>query len=225
MANLFLAPTRAFSTLAVTRRWLVPLMLCALGAVGYEATTSRYRMADLRDRIARDQTLSQEEVSRRLANIDAQRTPRVSYRQVAVGTGLLTTTHLLRVLGLTGILWLAVQLFPNTATFAKLFSGVSFIFLLAIPEQFLKALLINLMGSYQVYLGPAALLPVEWRGSPLYLALDHLDLFSIWMASLIVIALPILTGISRRKAAFTVVYLWLIWVLLAMLPMQLIQVD
>jgi hypothetical protein len=225
LVNIFLAPTRAFITLAVTRRWLLPLLLCAICAVAYEATTSRYRMADLKDRISHDPTLSQEEVSRRLGNIEAQRTTTISYRQLSLGATMLTVVQVIKTLALAGVLWLAVQFFPNVATYGKLFSASAFIFLATVPEQIFKALLIIAKGSYQVYLGPAALLPAEWHGSPLFLALDRLDFFSLWMAVLMAIALPILTGISKGKAAFTVGCLWVIWALLAMLPVRLIQID
>ena len=225
IANLFLTPTRSFTMLAATRRWMLPLLLCAICAVAFEATTSRYRMADLRDRISHDPTLSQEEVSRRLGNIEAQRMTTISYRQLAFGATMLTVVHVIKTLALAGILWLAVQFFPNTASYGKLFSASAFIFLVTVPELIFKALLIMAKGSYQVYLGPAALLPAEWHGSPLFLALDRLDFFSIWMAVLMAIALPILTGISKGKAAFTVGCLWFIWALLAMLPVRLIQID
>lgn len=223
--NLYLVPSRAFGTLAQSRRWFIPLLICALVAVGYEAATSRYRMIDLKDRISHDPTLSQEEVSRRLGNIEAQRTTTISYRQLSLGATLLTVVQVIKTLALAGILWLAVQFFANVATYGKLFSASAFIFLVTVPEQVLKPFLIMAKGSYQVHLGPAALLPVEWHGSPLFLALDRLDFFSIWMAVLMAIALPILSGISKGKAAFTVGCLWVIWALLAMLPVRLIQID
>jgi hypothetical protein len=225
VCNLFLSPSRAFATLALTRWWLIPLVICALVTVGYEAATSQYRMADMRDRISHDSTLTPQDVSRRLANIDAQGTTTISLQQLAIGSTVLTVRHVLKVLSLAGVLWLAVRIFTNSATYGKLLSTTSFVFLLAVPEQIVKALLITVKGSYQVFLGPAILLPAEWYGSPLFEALDRLDIFGIWMAALTAVALPMVSGISKRQAVVTVGCLWIVWLLLAMLPIRVLEIT
>ena len=92
-------------------------------------------------------------------------------------------------------------------------AACSFVFLVTVPEQLLKGALIVAKGSYRVFLGPAALLPAEWFESPLFNALNRADVFSLWMAILLVIALPAMAGISRTKATITVGYLWVLWLL------------
>jgi hypothetical protein len=220
--NLFLEPSRAFRALAQTRRWLIPILICSLVAVGYEAATSHYRMADLRDRISRDRTLSPDEVARRVGNIDAQRTTSISYPRLAFGATLLTAIHVAKVLAVAALLWFCVRLFHSTATFGQLFSGASFIFLVTVPEKVVLAILMMTKGSYQVYLGPAVLMDSD---SSLFTVLDRLDVFSIWMAVLIAVALPILTGISKRRAAVMVTCLWCGWLLLALIPVHLFQIN
>ncbi len=225
MFNVLTAPRQAFQTLARTRRWLIPIIVCALVSVGYEAVTSRYRMEDMKARISSDPTLSAEEVSRRIDNIEAQRTHGVSSLQLAMGTVLLSSLHAAKVLSLAALLWLAVQIGSNTATFGKLFSMTSFVFLVTVPEQLIKAGLIVAKESYQVHLGPAVFLPVELQSTALFRGLDRLDIFSIWMAILVALGLSVVAGVSKGRAALIVVCLWAFWAMWAMLPFNLIQIS
>ncbi len=223
--NLFFEPTKAFSTLAQTRRWLIPILVCSLVAVGYEAATSNHRMADMRDRISRDRTLSPDEAARRLGNIDAQRTTSISYSRLAFGTAVLTAMHVAKVLAVAALLWLCVRLFHSTATFVQLLSGVSFIFLVTVPEKIVLGILTLVKGSFGIYLGPAVLMAADRGTSLVFDMLDRLDIFSIWMAVLMVIALPIMTGISKRLSVVIVVSLWAIWALSALLPIRIFQIT
>ncbi|MEW5795273.1 MAG: YIP1 family protein [Candidatus Zixiibacteriota bacterium] len=225
IAYLFFEPSRAFRELSKTPRWLVPLVLCSLVAVGFEAATSRYRMADLKERISNDSTLSPQEVSRRLHNIDAQRTTSISYTKVALGAAILTGINVMKVIAVSTILLLSTLSLRERASFKQLFSAVSFIFLVTIPEKIIVAALMVVKGSYDVQLGPAAFVSGESEGSLLITVLERLDIFSIWIAILMVTALPIVTGISKRRAAVVVCCLWAGWLLLAMLPIKLIDIN
>jgi hypothetical protein len=129
------------------------------------------------------------------------------------------------VIAVAAILWLSTMSLRNKATFGHLFYATSFIFLVTVPERLMVAVLMHIKGSYNVYLGPAALMNGEGDGSVLFRALERLDIFSIWMAVLMVIALPIMTGISKRRAAVTVGCIWAAWLLLGMLPMRFIDIS
>ena len=68
----------------------------------------------------------------------------------------------------------------------------------------------------KIYLGAATLLPVEWEYSPLFYLCEKLNVFSIWMVVLLIIALPIVTRISKKKSIIMIGYLWGIWLMLSL---------
>jgi len=213
MGNLFVNPGRAFESLARVPRWFIPFLLCALAAVVFEVGSAKYRMADRKERIQHDTTLSQEEIQRRIGNIDAQRTTSISAKQLSFGVAVLTVAHGAKLFAMALVFWLALQLYSSRVRFPQILAVCSFIFLVTILERIMKMLLILAKGSYGVFLGPAVLLPQKWFGSPLFKILDRLDVFSLWMAVLLTIALVKVASLSRSKAVMTVGYLWVLWLL------------
>ncbi|MBI5868234.1 MAG: YIP1 family protein [candidate division Zixibacteria bacterium] len=213
LLTLFWSPSTAFHTLREKRWWFVPFLLCAATAVLFEFATSHYRMEDLKQDIKSDPSYSSEEVGRRLANIERQATGGVSLWQLGLATTTLAAGHAAKMFGLALVVWLPLQLYATRITYMTIVSVCSFIFLIKIPEALLSGLLIRLKGTTRVFLGPAALLPSDWFGSPLFSLLERLDIFSIWMAILLAMALPIVAELPRKKATMIVVYLWVVWLL------------
>ena len=80
-------------------------------------------------------------------------------------------------------------------------------------------------GSAKVYLRLAIVLPSGWKGSPLFNLCGKLDVFSLWMVALLVIALPLATGISKKKAVLTIGYLWGVWLLASMFLSGLVRIS
>ncbi len=223
--DLFVAPSRAFHSLLVKPRWLIPFVLCVTSALIYEAATSRYRMEEIKESIRSDPTIPADQARRRLENIDSQRTHGVSLNRLAIGAAVMTAAHAVNVFGLALILWLALQLYSTRVAYMTLVAGCSFIFLLKIVEALIKIPLILAKESTQVYLGPVVILPPEWIGSPLFNLLDRIDLFDLWTVALLAICFPILAGISRKKAVLTVGYLWSIWLLGGMFLGNIVRVN
>lgn len=211
--NLFIAPARAFRSLAIKPRWLVPLLLCAAAGLYYEASVSKYRMEELKMSIRADPTIPADQAQKRLANIDAQRTHGVSISRLAYGASVLTLAQGVKVFGLAFVLWLALQLYSGRIRYMALVAGCSFVFMIGAVASLIRIPLIIARESTRVFLGPAVLLPSEWFGSPLFNLLDRLDLFDLWTVLLLILALPILTGMSKGKAGLTVAYLWGIWLI------------
>lgn len=225
IANLFLSPGRAFASLAARPRWLLPFIMCSLLAITFEAATAKYRMADLRESIRQDASLSQDEIERRTGNIDAQRTSSISLRQVAFGTVLLTVLQGIKLFGMAFVIWLSLQFYPRNTGFMKVVSICSFVFLIAAFEQTLRIPLIIAKGSCRIFLGPAVFLPYEWSGSPLFNLFERLDIFSLWIVVLLGIALVKVAGLSRAKAIMTTGYLYVLWLLEGLLFGNLVQVG
>ncbi len=213
LLTLFWSPSTAFQTLREKRWWFVPFLLCVATAILFELATSRYRMEDLKQEIKSDPSYSAEEVGRRLGNIDRQATAGVSLWKLGLATTVLTAGHAFKLFGLALVVWLPLQLYATRITYMTIVSVCSFIFLIKIPEALLSGLLIRLKETTRVFLGPASLLPPDSYRSPLFHVLDRLDVFSIWMAILLAMALPIVAELPRKKAAQLVAYLWIAWLL------------
>lgn len=225
MVNLFGAPPRAFLALRARRWWVMPFLLCVATAVLFQLATARYRMQDLKQEIRANPSYSSEEVGRRIANIDRQATSGVSLRQLALATGFLSAIHGVKLFGLALAIWLPLQLYSVTTTYMTIVSVCSFVFLIKIPEAVIAGVLTLLKGTARVFLGPAVVLPSEWFQSALFNALDRLDVFSLWIAILLVTALPIVAGLSRKKSALMVAYLWIVWVIAGALFGGLVRIS
>ncbi len=169
-------------------------------------------MEDFKQDIKSDPSYSSEEVGRRLANIDTQATAGASLWQLSLATTAVAT-QAAKLFGLALVVWLPLQLCATRITYMTIVSVCSFIFLIKIPEALLSGLLIRLKETTRVFLGPASLLPPDSYRSPLFHVLDRLDVFSIWMAILLAMALPIVAELPRKKAAQLVAYLWIAWLL------------
>jgi len=212
--NLFLAPTKTFASLAVKPRWLIPFILCVIVSFTYEATTNQFRMADIKEKLRTDPSISAEELQRRTDNIDAQAIHGFQIKALGIGVAILTTIQAFLLFGLTLIIWLALQLSFPKPKFISLLSLVSFTFLISLPEAVLKIPLIHLKETAKIYFSAAAFLPSAWEGSILFRFLDGLNIFSIWMVILLMIGIPLISEISRKRAIITISYLWLIWLIL-----------
>ncbi|MBI5868236.1 MAG: YIP1 family protein [candidate division Zixibacteria bacterium] len=212
LLTLFWSPSKAFRTLREKRWWFVPFLLCAATAILFAFATAHYRVEDFKQDIKSDPSYSSEEVGWRLVNIDAQTTAGVSTWQLTLATTAVAI-QAAKLFGLALVVWLALQRYATKITYMALVSVCGFIFLIKIPEALLSGLLISLKGTTRVFIGPAALLPPDSFESPLFHVLNRLDIFSIWMAILLAIALPIVAELPRKKAAQIVAYLWIAWLL------------
>ncbi len=213
MGNLFVSPSRTFTGIVASRWWVIPFFLCVLTALVYSAKTSHYRMEDLKADIQSDPGNSPDEVQRRIANIDAQKISHVTPWRLALSAAIVSGIHAVKVFGLALVLWLALQLSTARTDYMTLVSTTAFAFLIKVPEAVVMTPLVIFKETSKIALGPAVLLPAEWYGSPLYRLLSTFDVFSIWMGGLLILALPIVAGISTKKSSMTVGYLWGIWAL------------
>jgi len=220
----FFSPREVFVWLRNESRWLVPFVLIVLVSFGYQIATSKYHMNDLKSSIRADKTLSAEETERRIENIDSQKTSGISARQIGLALGALTVLKGAQIFGLALILWMALHLSYSEATYLGLLSLSSYVGLVAIPEAIIKIPLVMAKGSTAVYLGLAAVLPPEWTDSPLFNLCKKIDIFSVYQIVLLVIGLTVIANIPRKKAIWTVGYLWAIWLILALLFGGLIRV-
>nr|MBN2277576.1 YIP1 family protein [candidate division Zixibacteria bacterium] len=223
--NTFFAPFKAFKALEHKPRWLIPYIISIVVVFTSLALTGGTKMEDIKADLRSDPSLTQPEVERRIANIDAQKTQGISWAHIRLGVVAVTVIQTIKLFGLALIFWLALHLVKTSISFKKTLAVCSFAFLILIPEALIKIPLILVKGTTYIYLGPAILLPGEWKYSPLFNLFEKLDVFSIWMAIILIIGFSVLLNISRRKSAITVGYLWGIWLLIGMFFGNLIQIN
>ncbi|MEW5924438.1 MAG: YIP1 family protein [Candidatus Zixiibacteriota bacterium] len=218
-------PSQAFGALRNKPRWLIPYLISILIVLSSLAFTSNIKMEDIKSDIRSSQNLSQAEIDRRVGNIDAQGTPGVSWPMVRLAILAVTAIQTIKLFGIALVFWLAYHLIKPQISFKQILAVCSFSLLILIPEALIKIPLILAKGTTYIYLGPAVLLPIEWKYSPLFNLLNRLDVFSIWMAVLLIIGFSIALDVSKRKAAITVGYIWGIWLLISMFVGDLVQIG
>lgn len=220
-----ISPQVTFKSFVTKPRWVIPVILCVIAAIISEAATSRYRMAEARERILSSRELSAEEIERRVSAIDSQAVSSIKAELVALAFVIFTALHMVKLLGMSLFLWLGLHLFKNAVKFVSILSVASFSFLVQLPEAALKIPLIISKESTRVFLGPAVFLPTEWYGSILFRFVDKLDIFNLWMAGLLILGISNVTDIRRNKVLVTVIYLFVIWLVFSSLFGDLVQIG
>lgn len=225
MADVFIEPSRAFKTTAGKPRWLVPFVIIVLAVFGQLLVTNEIRMDDLARQIRNNQTMAPEEAARRLANIEAQRSPEWHWSGLAHGLGFVALGKGAQLLPMAALIWLGLQFSIKRPRFRHVLAVCTLAMLIALPEAALSSAMAFVKGTTEITLGPAVLLPQAWKHSPLYRLCFQIDIFTVWTVILLIIGLPVATGVSRRLAAVTVGYLWVVWLLIAMFVGRLVQIT
>ncbi len=198
---LFVSPSETFTSLKAKPKWVVPFLLCVI---------SGFFMLAARDNPTWEMY---------------QRIPEfITFKQFLLASTVVTFKHAIELFGISFLIWLGLQFYLQKTKYSQILSVVSFSFLVLIPETIVRLPLIFMKGSTEVYLGLAILLPKAWENSPLFRLCRELNVFSLWMVGLLMIGIPLVTGISRKRAAITVTYLWVIWLLCYMFLGSYIQI-
>ncbi len=225
LADSFVAPSKAFASIAAKPRWFLPFVLCILAGLAYETFTYSQLTDDMIESVRSEVSFSASEIERRVENIEASKEYGVAWQGVAKGLGLLTAFHAFKLFGLALVVWLALHLYATKVAYKSILALCSFVYLVVIPETLLSIPLVVARGTRAVYLGAAAFLPPDIKGSPLFNLCSEVEIFSVWMAVLLGIGLPIVAGISPKKAWITVGYLWVVWLLWSLLAGNLVQIT
>jgi hypothetical protein len=113
----------------------------------------------------------------------------------------------------SSIFMLAFLLFGNRVNFKKVLAVVSYSFLTGIPESILRAALMFIKRTAQVYTSLVLVFPNLDMKSPLFKLLSRLDIFMIWRLALISLGCSIIYGIGRKKSFGIVFGLWILWLI------------
>ncbi|HOP08555.1 MAG TPA: hypothetical protein PLF13_14885 [candidate division Zixibacteria bacterium] len=225
MAGIYHEPGRSFRAVATKPCWILPLLLVIVTAFTQLLVTNDVRLDDAERRIRSDASLSPQEVQAYQDNIDAQRVPGWEWSGIAYGLGFVALAKIMQIVPAAFFIWLGLLFGVDRSRFTAVLSVVALAFLVQIPEALVVSGLTFAKGTCLITLGPAVVLPPEWKDSPLYNLLFQLDLGNVWIVSLLIIGLPRAGGASKRLAAVTVSYLWAIWLLINMFVGRLIQIS
>lgn len=211
--DLYLSPSRAFRAIDIKPRWIWAFMVCSLVLMCQIALTSNQRAADFRRAVQSNRSLSIEEVQQGLDYINEQAEKGFSLIDYAKLGGLVGSVQLIKVLTLAATLWLALGA-TTAAPFHKILALTSVCFLILVPETALKVPLMWLKNSKEVYISLAALLPQGQGHTWLFRVLNEIDVFNIWMLTLLTMGVRIIAGCSTRRAIMTVGIMWTAWILI-----------
>jgi hypothetical protein len=224
MAKVYTEPKEASRQLASKPRIVVPVLLIILAMYGQLFATNGIRLDSWAAQIRKNPELTQEQIQYSLSQIEAQKGGGVNWLQALYGLGFVAIAKLAQILPSAFVLWLALQFSVKRPRFLPVLMVVVMAFMVAIPEAVLTTLMMIAKGSTDVSFGLALLVPSELKSSPLNNMLMQIDVFSIWALALLIMGLPIMTGVTRRFAAITVGYVWAIWLLFTLVVGRPIQI-
>ena len=102
------------------------------------------------------------------------------------------------------------------AKYAGMLNVYSFASLISIPETIIKTYLIHAKQTMDIRTSLAIILPSDDTISFVYAFFNKIDIFTIWLLSLIVIGMAVfLPKVSTKKIAVWVCAFWLLWVVIA----------
>lgn len=103
-----------------------------------------------------------------------------------------------------------VQLFEGKGKIKTSISVVAFSYFIVVFGEVVRTIITLLTKNYMVMTSPAAIMSNEKMGTPLYILLSSLDVFTIWYLIVSMIGISIVHKISKGKAAVAVFVPWIL---------------
>ncbi len=103
-----------------------------------------------------------------------------------------------------------VQLFEGKGKIKTSISVVAFSYFIVVFGEVVRTIITLLTKNYMVMTSPAAIMSNEKMGTPLYILLSSLDVFTIWYLIVSIIGISIVHKISKGKAAVAVFAPWIL---------------
>lgn len=214
IGNLPLNPGGTFRSVARLPRWFLPFLIVVLSSIVYQTVTGGVRMEDLKRSIQNNSSLTVEEIQRRVHNIDAQKATGFNSKQVLIGVIGLILLESVKLFGLSIVLWVLLRLLGTQTQWRMVLSICAFSSLIVVLQFVLRTPLVLLKHTALIETGPALILGPDQQGGFLYNFLANFDVFVIWKVVLLVLGLELAAGIARSRAAWCVLSLWGVWILL-----------
>jgi hypothetical protein len=210
--NIYTSPTQTFGKLSEKPKWLIPLIIVVIFAILLTlVAVSKVNWNEQKARIAemmQSRNVPQERIDQTLRSMTP--TTGMIRRLIAVliftPLGILIFTLLLNVL---------IPLLGSPGSFKKTLSITTNSALIRIPAAIVKAILIFIKGSPEVYTSLVLLFPKMQHKGFLFNFLARIDFFTIWELILVGLGLKILFNISGKKTYYVAFGIWLLYIILS----------
>ncbi len=210
--EIYSAPTKAFTKLAEKPKWLIPLIIVVIVSLLLTLlAVSKVNWEEQRTRITemmQSRNVPQERIDQQLRRM----TPTTGLIQGLIAVLIITP---LGILIFTLLLNVLIPLLGSPGSFKKTFSVTANSAMVRIPGAIVKAILIFIKGSPEVYTSLVLLFPKMQHKGFLFNILARIDFFTIWELILVGLGLKVLFNISGKKTYYIVFGLWLLYIILS----------
>ena len=215
------SPGETFASIARRPDWVTPLLVIVL--IGYAGTALILPRMDWDAIVA----MQEEQIKAKNPTITQEQIDRMAWFTKAGGTVFAWAAPVLFVIWyliVAGVLLIAFRLFGGEGTFKQAFSATLYAWMALVINSIIVTIVAVARGGMidptqmatMVKSNPAFL--VSMKEQPLLFALlSSLDVFTIWMVVLLIIAFAALSRTSKAKAATIVIPLWVVCILIKLI--------
>ena len=210
--GIFTSPRQTFQDINIKPTWAVPLILYIITIVIIAIVNIDITKLD-QARILETKDMPQEQLEKIQAMSGS---PVMAYIQLI--------TQVISIVGFS-ILFAAIllgisKMLKGNANFKKIFSIVTWSFLIAIIGAYVKMILIALKGTaHLVSVSLSLFLPMPEIGqkpSFLFSILSQIDPFTIWQLGILIIGLSVVNNFTTKKSFIIVLSLWIIGIIISL---------
>ncbi len=175
-------------------KWLIPFILIVVVEVLFTYATREQKLNDFKDRIKNNNTLTVEEIDRKIENLERQKDGALS----KIG---LVTIPIVRVLDFilyTTLFFLIVRLLGSTCQYKVVFSLYSFSSVILIIAMVFHLPIILLKGTYNLDIDLGSVLSSLHFKGPIVDFLKLFNFFKIWQMVIVSIGLSEIYDLNKR---------------------------
>jgi len=210
--EIYSAPTKVFTKLSEKPKWLIPLIIVVIVSLLLTlVAVSKINWDEQKAKITemmQSRNVPQERIDQTLRSM----TPTTGLIRSVIAVLIFT---LLGILIFTFLLNVLIPLLGTPGSFKKTLSVTTNSALVRIPGAVVKAILIFIKGSPEVYTSLVLLFPKMQHKGFLFNFLARIDFFAIWELILVGLGLKVLFNISGKKTYYIVFGLWLLYIIVS----------
>ena len=210
--EIYSAPTKVFTKLSEKPKWLIPLIIVVIVSLLLTlVAVSKINWDEQKAKITemmQSRNVPQERIDQQLRSM----TPTTGLLRSLIAVLIITP---LGILIFTLLLNVLIPLLGSPGSFKKTFSVTTNSALVRIPGAIVKAILIFIKGSPEVYTSLVLLFPKMQHKGFLFNILARIDFFTIWELILVGLGLKVLFNISGKKTYYIVFGLWLLYIIVS----------
>lgn len=202
LLNVFINPKRIMENISVKPTVLIPILM--MTAVFLLLNIARF---DLFKEFSTQQLMDLGRVGNSEINELSQE---IMMTSLYINTIIASLSPLIGIIFKGAVIFGIVQLFGGKGNFKSNISVVAFSYFILTLGEIIRTIIGLLTETYMVTTSLAAAIPNLQMGTPLYVLLGSIDVFSIWYLIVSTVGIAIVNGISKGRAAAAVFIPWLL---------------